>query len=409
MSGRFGVLHNKSFRALWLGEWVAELGGAAAGLCNGLLLYQLTGSTSALGMMWLVYFLPSLVIQLAAGPMIDRLPKKSIMAVSQFSRAVLFLVPAIWLMVSVYPVWMLYSVQFVLGCIQPFYVPAGMSLLPVIVKPSDLKAANAYLDGTLRLMGFLAPAAGGMIIASSNLEWAYAGAGVLFFLSFLSLRNIEEKTTVSVKKKSWFMQIKDGYRFFFGSQHIIGLTVLSGIVQFGVGTAMVINIPYVLEELKGTPFLYGLFAAGFPLGYTVGSALAGKYGPKNMYRASMLGGLLAGGLSFIGLALAESYYVALACEIAAGIFFPFFNIYNTTLLQKLIPEEVRGSVFSMRLLVIRAAMPLGIIFAGQLGEVAGIRGLYLIVGLLITASVFLCVWFPGFKKMDSPILFHNQQ
>ena len=49
---------SKSFKALWIGEIVSEFGGAAGGIINGLLLYELTGSREWMGVLWLVYFIP---------------------------------------------------------------------------------------------------------------------------------------------------------------------------------------------------------------------------------------------------------------------------------------------------------------------------------------------------------------
>ncbi|MCJ7992880.1 MFS transporter, partial [Priestia sp. OVS21] len=73
------VLANRSFLYLWIGESISELGGAIGALCNSLWLYELTGSKSAMGTLWLTYFIPSLIVQLFIGPMIDRVSRKHVM------------------------------------------------------------------------------------------------------------------------------------------------------------------------------------------------------------------------------------------------------------------------------------------------------------------------------------------
>ncbi len=66
------VLKNRSFFFMWIGSAISELGGAFGTLCNSILVYELTGSEMALSSMWLLYFIPSLILQLISGPFIDK-------------------------------------------------------------------------------------------------------------------------------------------------------------------------------------------------------------------------------------------------------------------------------------------------------------------------------------------------
>lgn len=75
MSKHQSVFTHKSFVASWSGNAVSELGGAFGTFCNAIIIFQLTGSTLALGSMWLLYFTPSLILQLFIGPFIDRWSK----------------------------------------------------------------------------------------------------------------------------------------------------------------------------------------------------------------------------------------------------------------------------------------------------------------------------------------------
>lgn len=64
---------------MWIGSAISELGGAFGTLCNSILVYELTGSEMALSSMWLLYFIPSLILQLISGPFIDKWSRKWIM------------------------------------------------------------------------------------------------------------------------------------------------------------------------------------------------------------------------------------------------------------------------------------------------------------------------------------------
>ncbi len=73
------ILKNRSFFFMWIGSAISELGGAFGTLCNSILVYELTGSEMALSSMWLLYFIPSLILQLISGPFIDKWSRKWIM------------------------------------------------------------------------------------------------------------------------------------------------------------------------------------------------------------------------------------------------------------------------------------------------------------------------------------------
>jgi MFS family permease len=80
------VFYNSSFLYMWMGNAISELGGAFGTLCNSIIVYELTDSELALGSMWLIYFIPSLILQLGIGPYIDKWSRKWIMVFSQFTR-----------------------------------------------------------------------------------------------------------------------------------------------------------------------------------------------------------------------------------------------------------------------------------------------------------------------------------
>ncbi|PGQ91665.1 MFS transporter, partial [Bacillus cereus] len=89
--------------------------------------------------------------------------------------------------------WSLFIIQLTLGMIQPLYVPASLAILPTLISKQQLTQANAFLDGVLRLMGFLAPPLGGLLISIIGIKWTYLLVGCLFFLSAVSLMKLNEK------------------------------------------------------------------------------------------------------------------------------------------------------------------------------------------------------------------------
>lgn len=393
------VLRNRSFVSVWLGNGISELGGAFGTFCNSVLIYQLTGSTLALSSMWVLYFIPSLLLQLFIGPFIDRWSRKWVMVFSQWIRGMIFLVPLLAILTETLLPWHVYMVQVVVGLITPLYVPANQAILPTIVTKEQLEKANAYIDGTVRLMTFMAPIVGGLVVEYIGVTRTLSFVAVLLIGSGFPLLFIQEARKNQGMRKTWVKEFLEGVAYFFTNPIIVWLGVFLAVVQFGVGVTMVTTLPYITAELNGSYAEYGYFMAGFPIGYILGAMFVGKITSKNR-RIVMLGSLFIGGLTFIALFFNTSIALGIATEIVGGMVMAIFSIHNTTICQKVIPHDVMGKVFSVRLFIIRGVMPLGVIAGGLLSDAWGIRPLYLWIGSIISVVSLLGILLPYFKFIN---------
>ncbi|CDO04568.1 enterobactin exporter EntS [Oceanobacillus picturae] len=397
------VLRNKAFTRIWLGNAISELGGSFGTFCNSLLIFTLTSSAMALGSMWLLYFLPSLVLQLFIGPYIDRWSRKWIMVIALWSRGFLFALLFLLFITDMLQVWHIYAVQLAVGLITPLYVPANQAILPSIIRKEQLATANGYVDGTNRLMMFIAPVTAGVVIEYIGIQSTMLFVWTFLVVSGFLLLPIHENRVHHPVRSTWLQQFTEGLQYFFKQKIIVWLGVFLAFVQFGVGVTMVINLPYITNELNGNTAEYGFFMAGFPLGYVLGSILVGKI-KKGTRRQIMLGALTTGGATFIILGFSTSYLLAVITEVMGGIAMAVFNVQNLTLCQKLVPKHLMGKVFSVRLLIIRGAMPLGVLLGSVGSTLWGIRPLYILIGGIICIAALLGMLLPNFAFLDQPKL-----
>ncbi|MBS4192644.1 MFS transporter [Bacillus sp. FJAT-49705] len=394
------ILKNRSFVFVWIGNAISELGGAFGTFCNSIFIYQLTGSTMALGSMWLLYFLPSLILQLFIGPFIDKWSRKWTMIFSQWSRGIIFLIPLVTFITGNLEAWHIYTVQIIVGLITPIYTPANQAITPTIVSKDQLSTANAYIDGTVRLMTFCAPILGGLIVEYIGVKPTLISVSAILITSGTLLLFIHEVKISQSVRKSWLEHFIEGISYFLKQPVIVWLGVFLAFVQFGVGVTMVINLPYITKELSGSYAEYGYFMAAFPLGYVIGSLLVGKITYKSR-RVLMLGALVIGGGTFISLGIINSIIFAVFTEVIAGIAMAFFGVHNITICQQTVPDHLMGKVSSVRLFIIRGAMPLGVLAGSFLGEFWGIRPMYLLIGSIICTVSLIGIFLPYFKFLDN--------
>lgn len=376
---------SKAFKALWIGEIVSEFGGAAGGIINGLLLYELTGSREWMGVLWLVYFIPSLILQGISAPFLNHVVKEKMLQNIQLIRAGAYILPLVGYLIGtdVGTILGLVVLQCLLGLMQPINASLSFSLLPEICKEKELVEANALLDGTIRLMSFIAPGATSLLLLVSPIHFIYGFSSVMFLVSFLALSRIPQSSKKKVAtwtKKFWWAEMKEGYRTFFKYPNLFRLTILSSTVQFAVGATMVLSIPFIRGDLNGHSWEYAVFSGSFPVGYAVGMVLLTKL-PKT-YQTMYLG-LIGGGLSFVLLFFVNSVPIAWVCELFGGMVFPLFNAQSAAIFQREAPRDRLTQLSAVRLLFIRVTMPLGILFASSTFLNLSTRQIYAIVGMLI--------------------------
>lgn len=397
--------YSKPFKSLWIGEIISEFGGAAGGIVNGLLLFELTGSKEWMGALWLVYFLPSLILQGISSPFLNHVQKEKLLKNIQLIRSGVYLFPFIGYLsgTDIGTILGLVVLQFTLGLLQPIYASLSFSLLPDLCEEKELVQANSLLDGTIRLMSFIAPGTTSLLLLVSPLHVIYVFSSLMFLLSHLSLSQIPYTSTKRVaawSRKFWWEEMKAGYHTFFQFPNLLRLTLLSSSVQFAVGAAMVLNVPFIREELNGQEWEYAIFAGMFPVGYALGMVLLTRL-PNN--QKTMYLGLVGGGLSFVLLYFVQAIPFAWICELLGGVLFPLFNAQSAAIFQREAPRERLSQLSSVRLLFLRVTMPMGILFASSswfeistglsyflIGTVIVIPGLcYLIITLTRNSKVLV--------------------
>ncbi|MGM9988729.1 MAG: MFS transporter, partial [Bacillaceae bacterium] len=242
--------YSSAFKTLWIGEIVSEFGGAAGGIINGLLIYELTGSKEWMGLFWLIYFIPSLLLQGISAPFLNHVAKERVIRNIQLGRGCAYLLPLIGYvsMNDTITIVGLLLLQLLLGLMQPIYASLSFSLLPDICDKEELVETNGLLDGTIRLMSFLAPGFTSLLLLILPMQFIYVFSSFMFFISFISLSRLPQLSTKTVAiwtKKFWWAEMKEGYKTFFHYPYLLRLAILSSFVQFAVGASMVLSVPFI--------------------------------------------------------------------------------------------------------------------------------------------------------------------
>ncbi|MGE8203498.1 MFS transporter [Heyndrickxia sp. NPDC080065] len=372
----------KNVTLLFIDQMISTFASTYGTFCISWLVYELTGSKMAMGGLWFVSIFGQLIVQLFAGPFIDRWKRTTMMKLSEGLRFLAYLIAFILWTSGHINVGILYAVSFISSVVV--YDSAASALIPKLAASENLVKINAKISGFVQLVRFIS-----LPIAGFLTENLGAGRGlvliVLLFISSLCiLPFISESVSRVSSNHTWMSQFKAGIHIFRQHKMLLSLALFVVTTSFGVYATQAMYIPYVSEVLGGSSFEYSLFAAAFPFGYIIGTFIVGRLRePRKYLYAVMVLALFIGGCTYIILGLTKTIAVALFIETIAGISMPFWNVYSTTLYQRLVPETILGQVLSVRFLLTKAATPLGILYGTFCASTFSLPFLFMSVGVII--------------------------
>lgn len=169
-----------------------SLGDQFAFIATPWLVLKLTGDPLALGIVLALEGVPRAMFMLLGGAITDRLSPRIIMLIADIVRLVLTALMALVVFTGTVQMWMMYAFGLAFGLVAGFAIPAGNSIVPMLVEEQDLQAGNSIMMGASQLVGFVGPTVAGLLIGSYSkspmgIGLAFGIDAVSFAVSALTL------------------------------------------------------------------------------------------------------------------------------------------------------------------------------------------------------------------------------
>jgi MFS family permease len=372
------------------------------------LIVGLTGSTVLLGSILAAGYIPSLLLLVFGGISADRLSRRGILLASDLLRALvtmLFAALIIWGQVSVDAVFVF---TIVFGAVGAFFAPALSALLPSLVPPEQYTPANALRQTALQVATLAGPALGGYLIARYNVGLALAfdaatfGFSVLAFILMGRPRFGKQDATSSSRERLRFADLGMGAKFLLGEQGMLSVSIIFSLAN-GINNVVPVLLPVLARStLHISAFEFGLLVSFQGFGALLGAMLIGILGqPRHRLAVAICGGMGVFGLGIAAMGIAPEVVYLFPIFFVAGFAFIISEIVSFTLWQQIIPDNVRGRVFSVMGTITMGMNPLGFLLAGLLGQVFGIRQGLMIGGLAIAILCGLGLLIPSVRRLDA--------
>ena len=372
---RFG----KDFILVIIGQIISLFGNAVLRFALPLYLFDQTGSPTLLGLVSAGSFLPMVVLSPVGGIVADRVNKRNIMVVLDFSAAALIALFALALgRMPLVP--LLMAVLLLLYGIQGAYQPAVQASIPLLAAPEQLMPANAAVNMVSSLASLVGPVLGGVLYSWNGLRpILYVSCACFVFSAvmetFIRIPHASRGDGGSI----WRVAQKDmarSLRYIFREKPVVGRIILL-VCAFNLfmSSMLIIGLPVILRQTLAVDTLrYGLSQGALAAGGLAGGILAGVLGERLDIRRAhflLLGcalGILPMGLS-LALAPASAGYVVVAvCSFMLMVLSTLFSVQMMAFVQSQTPGELVGKVISCLLALSMCAQPIGQAMYGVLFE-----------------------------------------
>ncbi|TGB02013.1 MFS transporter [Halobacillus salinus] len=390
------LLRNPAYFKLWCAQVVSELGDGVTHIVVIYLVSQLSSNPAVFSFVLMAWYIPTVLLGVFAGPLVDRFPRKWIMVGSDFYRlAILLLMIPFHHSVSA-----LVILVFFQGIGTVFFEPAKTASIPSLIEEEQIPKAVGLSQSTFMTMNILAPSIGGGILLLEEVSWIFALDAATFLLSALLIIRLQipsSKKGVQEEKESYLQSLLDGLRMVKKEDFLKGyivLVVVTALVMSIVGAVVydvVLNLFDVPElhfgMLESTEGIFGV------LGALIVPYLMKKVN-TNRLLLSVIGvtGVVSVGIAPVYLIHQTIPVVPLYVWMGfIGLLNTCLNVPLSSLAMQAVPQEVLGRISGLVAGVINGSFLGGVLIGGWLASMIGGMATVMCGGLLL---LFVSLLFP---------------
>lgn len=421
-SGMRGLLRNRNFRLLWLGEGISLLGDQFYLIALPWLVLQLTGDAFAMGTVLALEGIPRALFMLVGGALTDRFSPRRVMLISNLFRMALVGLLAGLVFTGGIQLWMIYVFALVFGLADAFFFPAQSAVVPNIVRQDGLQLANAVIQGTQQISLFAGPVLAGAMIAlldsgtgaaavdavanTRGIAVAFAFDALTFVVSVVMLTLMRLNHNASdeqpVDLRGVVSSIRSGLTHVWNDVPVRSFFLLIAASAFLINGPLAVGIPVLADQrLPEGAAAFGIIMSAYGGGSLLGTLFAAFLPrPRSRTMGIVLSIVWSGlGLGVAALGFIEATPAAALIALAMGVMNGYVVILFITWLQTRTPDVMMGRVMSLLMFASIGLLPVSNALTGALISL-NITTLFAAAGLLMTGIVLLALMNPALRSME---------
>ena len=384
------ALNHRDYRLFWIGQAVSSVGSWMQSVGLSWLVLELTGSPFRLGLVSALQFGPLLLFAAVAGVVVDRTPKRRLLLSTQMA----LMLPALVLAGLVWTGWIRYwhvaALAGAIGLVNALDMPTRQSFIVEMVGREDLLNAIALNSASFNTARVVGPALGGLLIARYGTAVAFLLNGLSFLAVLLTLAVVRAGSDPRPRRGTTIREeLADGVRYATRTPLVaLILGLVFAVSTFAMNHGVLVPL-FAREVLHEGVRVFGLLMASLGAGAVVGAIVGTTLGYTRPPLAAVVIPGLGVAVGILSLAFVRDLALAALVLFVVGALQIVFQNGCNTIVQMTVPDDLRGRVMGVYMMVFAGATPVGASLIGSVAEGAGVPAACLVGGGLALLGVLV--------------------
>jgi MFS family permease len=396
----FAALKHPNYRLWFWGQMVSLFGTWMQTTAQGFLIFELTRSPLYLGYVGFAAGVPTWLFTLYGGVVADRIPRRTLMIMTQSAMMVLAFILAALAFLHIVQPWHVLALALCLGIANSFDAPARQAFVSEMVPKEDLTNAIALNATMFQSATVVGPAAAGLAYAFFGAGWCFAINGLSFIAVIVALRMMKLMPAAPQRRTaSAFAEVKVGIHYVVTHPVVRVLVALVAATSM-LALSLVTLIPaWTVKVLGGNAATNGFLLSARGVGSLVGALFIASLGRTTIRGRLLTAGSLLYPLLLFVFAFARSIPLSLLCFAAAGTGMILIMNLANAIVQISTPDHLRGRVMGAYMWIFFGSMPVGALWLGVAAEHFGeVETLVINSVLALCVAIAVLVFFPKIRE-----------
>ena len=364
----------RGFTVVWIGQFISLLGTGMTGFVLTIWAWQVTGEATALALVGLFTFAPTVLMSPFAGALVDRWNRKRIMMLSDLASGLSTVVVLILMASGRLEVWHLYVTGAFSGVFQAFQFPAYSAAVSMMLPKEQYARANGMIGLAGSASNIIAPVASGILLGVVGITGIMAFDVFTFIVAIGALLpvNIPQPPSTDAEQSERPSLLRDsvyGFRYIYERPSLLGLQLVFFSINLIMSLVFPLMAPMILSRTGNDTVILGGVQSAFGVGGLLGGVLMSVWGgPKRRVHGVLLGMASSSLLGTLLMGLGRGPLAWAFAAFATMCFMPIINGSNQAIWQSKVPPEVQGRVFATRRVIAQIAVPISMALAGPLAD-----------------------------------------
>jgi len=392
----------KGYRLFWFSTTIFVLGASAFPIALAVTVLDAGGTATTLGLILGARILSGVVFAPFAGVWSDRLPRKQVMIVADLFRAAIVF-SMVFISAPSLPHYLIGLAVFAMGIGDAFGAASAGAFMPSLLPEEKLPAGNVARGVVVRMASIIGPGIGGTSVLLIGGRMTFLFTAVAFAFGTYFLAQIKEDVNSNKKPQEPFItELREGLRTVWEIKWVGAMIAMSSVQLMVVIAAEDVLLPIITRREFHTNTVFALSTAVFSIGAIISAIACTKMKIKHQGRFSVLVWMLIV-IAPLSLAFPINEGFVVGAFLFAGISVGPWEAFWNSAIQREIPQELQGRVFSIDHMGSVGLMPLGMALVGPAVLFFGEKDLLVGAAIFHVVICLLTLLVPGVKDMKTPV------